>query len=54
MQKYKQNLYTIHQKKLFSPESELQKRRDKRMKKMDDNSKKRKAEITQKNMDRFD
>jgi hypothetical protein len=31
MQKYKQNLYVIHQKKIFNPVSEMQKRRDKRM-----------------------
>lgn len=32
--KYKQGLYQHHQKKLFNPVNELEKRREKRMKKM--------------------
>lgn len=43
MQSYKQSLYEGHQKKIFSPVNELQKRREKRKKKMEQNSKKRKA-----------
>ena len=48
MQKYKNNTYKVQEKKLFSSVNEMQKRRDKRMKKMEENAKKRKAEITQK------
>jgi hypothetical protein len=48
IQKYKESIYLGHQKKIFSPVNQLQKRRDQRRKKMDQNSKKRKAEIIQK------
>lgn len=54
MQSYKQSLYQGHQKKIFSPVNELQKRRDKRKKKMEQNSKKRKAEVLQKQLERFE
>lgn len=52
--KYKESLYLGHQKKIFSPVNQLQKRRDQRRKKMDQNSKKRKAEILQKDLKRFE
>ena len=54
MQKYKTSLYEGHQKKIFNPVNQLQKRREKRLKKIEQNSKKRKAEILQKQLDRFD
>ena len=54
MQKYKKGLYEHHQKKLFKPVNEMEKRRERRKDKMEQNSKKRKAEIKQKNLDRFD
>ena len=54
IQKYKSNLFEIHQKKLFNPAKEMEKRREKRRDKMDSNRKKRKQEIRQQNMDRFD
>ncbi len=54
MQKYKESIYVGHQKKIFSPVNELQKRREKRKKKIDQNSKKRKAEILQKKLERFE
>lgn len=54
MQKYKTSLYEGHQKKLFNPVNQLQKRREQRLKKMEQNSKRRKAEILQKQLDRFE
>lgn len=55
MQKFKEALYKGHEKKIFNPVNELQKRRDKRMKRMEQNAKRRKAEVTQKNsLDRFE
>ena len=47
-------MYKHHQKKLFNPVDQLEKRREKRKDKMEKNSKKRKAEILQKKLDRFD
>lgn len=52
--KYKDSLYRGHEKKLFNSVNELQKRRDKRMKRMESNAKKRKAEVLQKNLERFE
>lgn len=43
MQKYQVSLYEGHQKKIFNPVNQLQKRRENRLKKMEQNSKKRKA-----------
>jgi hypothetical protein len=55
MQKYKESLYRGHEKKIFNPVNELQKRRDKRMKRMESNAKRRKSEVNQKNsLDRFE
>ena len=39
IQKYKESLYKIHEKKIFNNVNELQQRRDKRMKKMEMNKK---------------
>ena len=54
MQKYKESIYVGHQKKIFNPVKEMQKRREKRKNKMEQNAKKRKAEIRQKDLDRFE
>ncbi len=43
MSKYKTSLYEGHKKKIFRSVNELQKRRDKRNKKMEQNRKKQKA-----------
>ena len=42
IQKYKESLYRVHEKKIFNNVNELQQRRDKRMKKMEMNKKKSK------------
>jgi hypothetical protein len=54
MQKYKETLYKGHEKKIFNPVNELQKRRDKRMKKMEQNAKRRKLEVIQKKLEQFE
>lgn len=54
MQKYKESIFIGHQKKLFNPVKEMQKRREKRKSKMEQNAKKKKLEIRQKDLDRFE
>lgn len=54
MQKYKEGLYRGHEKKIFNSVNEMQKRRDRRMKKMEMNAKKRKQEVVQKKLEQFE
>ena len=54
MQKFKKSIYDVHIKKIFNPVKEMEKRREKRRDTREKNAKKRKNQILQKNMERFE